>query len=135
MATDTYAPPDRQTVTGLVSGIVDDAQTLIRQQVAMIREEIRSDLRKTKEAVVSIAAGAVVAALAAGPLVFMFVALLHELAGWAWWSSALLVGAVLAVAGAGLIFAGIRRFQSFNPLPDQSVAALKENVQWIKHPT
>jgi len=135
MATDTYAPPDHQTVSGLVSGIVDDAQTLIRQQVAMIREEIRSDLRKTKEAVTAIAAGAVVAALAVGPLVFLFVALLHELAGWAWWSSALLVGGILAAAGGGLILAGVRRFRSFNPLPDQSVEALKENLQWIKHPT
>lgn len=134
MATDTYAPPDQQTVTGLVSGIISDAQTLIQQQVELLREEVRTDLRKTKEAVVSIAAGAAVAALAAGPLVFMFVALLHEQAGWSWWASAGTVGAVFAVAGGGLILAGVRRFRSFNPLPNQSLAALKENLQWIKNP-
>jgi len=134
MATDVYEDTDRQSLTGLVSGIISDAQTLVRQQVEMVREEIRSDLRKTKEAVTSIAAGAAVAALAAGPLVFMFVALLHELAGWAWWASALTVGAVFAAAGGGLVYAGIQRFRSFNPLPDQSVEALKENLQWIKNP-
>ena len=37
MATDTYAPPDERTVTSLVSGIVNDAQTLIQQQLALLR--------------------------------------------------------------------------------------------------
>ena len=134
MATDTYAPPDQQTVTSLVSGIISDAQKLIQQQVELLREEIRTDLRKTKEGVISLAAGAAVAALAAGPLVFMFVALLHELAGWSWWASAGTVGAVFAVAGGGLILAGVQRFRSFNLLPNQSLAALKENLQWIKNP-
>ena len=134
MATDTYAPPDERSVTSLVSGIVNDAQVLMQQQLALFREEIRTDLRKTKEAVTAIAAGVGVAALAVGPLVFMFVALLHELALWPWWASALTVGAVFAVIGGALIAVGVQRFRSFNPLPDQSVAALKENLQWIKHP-
>jgi len=134
MATDTYAPPDERTMTSLMSGIVNDAQTLMQQQLALFREEIRTDLRKTKEAVTSIAAGVGVAALAAGPLVFMFVALLHEQASWSWWASAGTVGAVLAVVGGALIAVGVQRFRTFNPLPDQSVEALKENLQWIKHP-
>ena len=134
MATDTYSPPDQQNLTSLVSGIIADAQTLIQQQVALVREEVRTDLRKTKEAVVSLAAGVGVAALAAVPLVFTVVYLLHELAGWQLWASFLTVGVVLAIVGGGLIFAGIQRFRSFNPLPEQSMAALKENLQWIKNP-
>src|SRR5947207_13723011 len=103
MATDTYAPPDERSVTSLVSGIVNDAQTLMQQQLALFREEIRTDLRKTKEAVTALAAGAGVAALAVGPLVFMYVALLHELALWSWCASDLTVAAVFAVIGGGLI--------------------------------
>lgn len=134
MATDTYAPPDESSVTSLVSGIVNDAQSLMQQQLALFREEIRTDLRKTKEAVTALAAGGTVAALAVGPFVFMLVALLHELALWPWWASALLVGVVFAIVGGALIAVGVQRFRSFNPLPDQSVEALKENLQWIKHP-
>jgi hypothetical protein len=134
MATDTYAPPDERSVTSLVSGIVNDAQTLMQQQLALFREEIRGDLRKTKEAVTALVAGVAVAALAVGPLVFLFVALLHELALWPWWASALTVGVVLAIVGGALIAMGVQRFRSFNPLPDQSVEALKENLQWIKNP-
>ena len=134
MATDTYVPPDERSVTSLVSGIVNDAQTLMQQQLALFREEVRADLRKTKEAVTALVAGVAVAALAVGPLVFLFVALLHELAFWPWWASALTVGVVLAIVGGALIAMGVQRFRSFNPLPDQSVEALKENLQWIKHP-
>ncbi|HTK73943.1 MAG TPA: phage holin family protein [Gemmataceae bacterium] len=134
MATDTYAPPDERSVTSLVSGIVNDAQTLMQQQLALFREEIHTDLRKTKEAVTALAAGGAVAALAVGPFVFMLIALLHELALWPWWASALLVGVVFAIVGGALIAVGVQRFRSFNPLPDQSVEALKENLQWIKHP-
>jgi hypothetical protein len=134
MATDTYAPPDERSVTSLVSGIVNDAQTLMQQQLALFREEIREDLRKTKEAVTAIAAGVTVAALAVGPLVFTLVALLRELALWPWWASALTVGVVFAIIGGALIAVGVQRFRSFNPLPDQSVEALKENLQWIKNP-
>jgi len=134
MATDTYAPPDERSVTSLVSGIVNDAQTLMQQQLALFREEIREDLRKTKEAATAIAAGVAVAGLALGPLVFMLVALLHELALWSWWASAATVGVVFAIIGGALIAVGVQRFRSFNPLPDQSVEALKENLQWIKNP-
>jgi hypothetical protein len=134
MATDTYAPPDERTVTSLLSGIVNDAQSLMQQQLALFREEIRTDLRKTKEAMTAIAAGVAVAALAVGPLVFMLVAVLHELALWSWWASAGTVGGALAVIGGALIAVGVQRFRSFNPLPDQSVEALKENLQWIKNP-
>lgn len=134
MATDTYSPPDERSVTSLVTGIVNDAQTLMQQQLALFREEIRTDLRKTKEAVTALVAGVAVAALAVGPLVFLFVALLHELALWPWWASALTVGVVLAIAGGAMIAVGVQRFRSFNPLPDQSVEALKENLQWIKNP-
>jgi len=33
--------------------------------------------------------------------------------------------------GAALILAGKKKFSSFNPLPDQTVETMKENVQWI----
>ena len=51
------APPDHlmrdaeplETVSELVSGIFDDAQTLIAQQVHMLSVEFREDIQRTKE--------------------------------------------------------------------------------------
>ena len=45
-------------VTTLVSGIVEDAQTLFRQQVGSIRTEIHEDFRKAKDAVLLLVVGA-----------------------------------------------------------------------------
>ena len=122
-------------VTSLVSGIVHDAQELIKQQSALIRTELREDFRKTKEASLLLACGALAALPAALLLCFGLVYLLHwsvpavEL--WAWF---LIVGGVIGIASAALIYSGVKRFQSFNPLPDESIAALRENLRWRMNP-
>jgi hypothetical protein len=134
MATETVSPPDGQTVTGLVSGIVADAQELIKQQVALVRAEIKADFQRTVRALIMLAAGA----LAAIPAIFlvcnMFVFMLHELAGLPVWASYGIVGGLFIVLSAAFIGVGIQRFRSFNPLPEQSVEAFKENVRWMTNP-
>jgi ligand-binding sensor domain-containing protein len=42
-----------------------------------------------------------------------------------------LVGACLAILSASLVYAGKKKFDSFNPLPAESAQALKENVQCL----
>jgi hypothetical protein len=134
MATETVGPPEGQTVTGLVSGIINDAQELIKQQVALLRAELKADFRRTVRAAILLAVGG----LSAVPAVFlvcnMFVFMLHELAGLRVWASYGIVGGVFLVLSAALIGVGIQRFRSFNPLPDQSVEAFKENVRWMTNP-
>ena len=137
MADTTYSPPDpaaAPSVTGLVSGILADAQELLKQQIALAKAEIRSDLQKTKQAVLSLALGAGVLAFGAVFLAGMLVAVLHEAAGLSWWASFGIVGGVFALTGGGLLYAGIQRLKSFNPLPDQTVEAFKENLRWMTNP-
>jgi hypothetical protein len=121
-------------MTGLVSGIVADAQELVKQQVALVRAELKADFRRTVRAATLLAAGTVAALPAVVLISFMFVYLLHEPAGLPLWASFLIVGGVFAMLSAGLIGVGIQRFRSFNPLPDQSVEAFKENVRWMTTP-
>src|SRR5262249_22828206 len=137
MANDLPSPPEQgPSVTSLVSGIIDDVQELIKQQAALIRSEIRDDFRKTKEAVAAIAVGAGVAVLGVILLSLMAVYLLH----WAFdpnlplWGCFGIVGGGLGALGGALIYAGKKKFDSFNPLPDQSFQALKENLQWQTNP-
>jgi len=123
--------PSDQSVTALVTGIVNDAQELIRQQFALLRAEVREDFRKTREAALVMAAGGAVALLGALLLVLalpLFLAwAVPAVPLWAWFA---IVGAVLAAAGGGLVYGGVRKLESFNPLPDQTVQALRENVRW-----
>jgi hypothetical protein len=122
-------------VTSLVSGIVRDAQELIKQQAALVRTEIREDFRKTKKAALLLVCGALAALPAALLLCFALVYLLHwsapALELWAWF---LIVGGAIGVASSALIYSGVKRFQSFSPLPDESVAALRENLRWRTNP-
>jgi hypothetical protein len=134
MANDLHAPPETN-ITSLVTGIINDAQELFKQQLALVRSEIRSDLQRTREAVQAIAIGAGIAVIAVILLSFMLVYLL----GWAvealpLWACFAIVGGVFAVISAVLIFAGVRKFRSFNPLPDQSLDALRENLRWTTNP-
>jgi hypothetical protein len=110
---------------------VGDAQELIKQQAALVRAEVREELQKTKEAAILFGGGAVVALPALILISFGLVFLLEWAAPaitlWGWF---LIVGTIAAVASGGMIYAGVKKLQSVNPVPDQSIAALRENFQW-----
>jgi hypothetical protein len=68
-------------------------------------------------------------------LYFMLVYLLNSLAPdtlplWGRFGN---VGGCVVLIGGIVAYAAVARFKTFNPLPDESVQALKENVQWIKN--
>jgi len=138
MSTPVHAPPEPGLST-LVKGIVDDIGDLIKQQFQFAKTEIKTDLRKTRDAVLALAIGAGVAALGGLFFCFMLVYLLHWLASppsadpaslplWACYG---IVSLLFLGGGFALILVGKKKFDSFNPLPVQTVESLKENVQWI----
>lgn len=122
-------------VTGLVTGIINDAQELLKQQLALFKQEVKDDVRKTKEAALSLSIG--IAVLLVGGLLWCW--MLVYLLNWAipslpLWSCYGIVGLAFVTCGGAFLYMGKKRFESFNPLPDQSVKALKENVRWIMNP-
>ena len=124
------------TATQLVKGIVADAQQLIQQQFAMFRQEVRDDLRKSKEAALALGVGAGIT-LAGGVLLLLMVPLLLHWAvpGLPLWACCGIVGGALAVLGGTLVHASAKKFDSFHPLSDQSVEAMKGNLQWTTNRT
>lgn len=139
MATNLETSSD-PSATSLLAGIFKDVQELFKQQLALFQAEIKDDLKKTKDAALSLAVGAGIALVGGFMLCFMMVHLMH----WAipaaggpqvpLWVCFATVGGVFTVLGGALVYAGKKKFDSFNPLPDQSVEAMKENVQWIMNP-
>lgn len=133
MATD--VTDQNTTVTGLVSGIIDDTQRLFKQQAELLKADIKKDIKEAKEAGVSmIAAGAL---LGSGGLLLLF-ALVHLLS-WAiedlpLWGSFGIVGGVLALAGGIAFYRGREKLDNLNPLPENSAQALQENLQWKTNP-
>jgi hypothetical protein len=122
-------------MTSLVSGIINDVRELIKQEVAMLRHEIKEDFRKTKEATLAMGVGITVAALGGFLLCFLLVYLLYwAIPGLALWGAFGIVGGFFIIVGGVLTYLGKKKFDSFNPLPDESAQALKENVEWITKP-
>jgi hypothetical protein len=139
MAHEVQTPPDEASMTGLMRGIINDIGDLIRQEIKFARSEIKSDMRKTREAATVLALGAGTALLGLILLALMLVHLLHwlslpagtDLGAIPLWGCYGIVSAVFLVAGAALSYMGYSKFQSFNPMPDETAQSVKENVQWI----
>lgn len=118
-------------LTPLVAGIVEDAQTLISQQLSLFQSEIKEDLDRTKAAAIPLAAGAAVCLLAGFFLLMMVVRLMMkewpQLPEYAAYG---IVGGVLATIGAALLIFGFVLIDKVNLLSSKAVKALKENLQW-----
>jgi uncharacterized membrane protein YqjE len=131
MATDVH-PGTQPSVSSLVTGIVNDTQALVKQHLELFRTEVKEDVRKTKQAAIPLIIGVVVMGVGGLLLCFTLVHLLYALTYpnlLLWHCYAIVTGAFLVV-GAILVFVGKKQFDSFNPLPDQT---LKE-MQWTIKP-
>jgi len=132
MSTDLQSPPEPN-VTTLVTGILSDAEELFRQQAALFRQEIKEDVRKTKEAAIPLAIGLWLALLGS-ILLSVTLALGLAAAGLPPWAGFAIVGVAVSLAGVGLFSAGQKKFASFNPLPEKSAEALEENLECLIKP-
>lgn len=121
-------------VTRLVSGIISDGQELMKQQFALLRAELKEDVRKAREASMMLAFGFTVLFVGCIVLALMLVYLLS----WAipslpLWTCFGIVGCLFTLTGAGLCLGGFKRLKSAASL-DQSVQEFKETTQWIANP-
>ncbi len=117
-------------VTGLVSGIISDAQTLLRQQAEMLKAEVREDFQRSKRAAEFGAAGIVLTTVGALGLITALAYLLHEQYQFKMWASWGIVGGLFAVVGTACAVFSYNLLERFNPLPDKTFNALKENITW-----
>src|SRR4051812_23999604 len=88
------------TMTSLVTGIVNDAQELIKQQFAMFKAEVRDDVRRAKDGALSLGIGAGAALLGAFLISFALAHLLQWATAWPGWACEGLVGLVFIAVGA-----------------------------------
>jgi uncharacterized membrane protein YqjE len=126
--------PPASSMTSLVGGIINDAQDLITQQLALFRTEIRAELRKAQEAAIMLAIG--IGVLLIGVLILEL--MLPLLLNWLWpavplWACFAIVGGIHSVAGVILLVVAIKQFRAVHAVPEQSVEALRENLQWTTH--
>ncbi len=114
----------------LVSDVTQDLSTLMRQELALAKAEVKVEAVKAAKG-----AGMLGAAGFAGYMVLLFASIA------AWWGlaavmasgwAALIVTAIWAVIGAVLFAVGRRRMQEVNPTPERTKETVKEIPDALK---
>jgi len=122
-------------VASLLKGVIDDVQNLTKQQFELLKQELKEDSTKTVGAAMPMVVGAVVSLigvlLLGHALALGLNTLFPQLNGW---GAYLIVGGLITGLGVALVFSGLAKFRTFNPLPDRSLEALKENVECLTNP-
>jgi hypothetical protein len=122
----------KEPVTHLVSGILDDAQELARQQLALLRLEVQERLSAAKSATMLMACGALLLIMGAMLLCFMLVYVLAtSFPALPLWACFGVVGASIAIIGGIVAWLGTRSMKNARTPLVESKRAIKENVEWI----
>lgn len=123
-----FTPP--ATVTGQLKYLLSDARLLVRQEMDLARSEMNEKASHLKRGAGFLAA--------AGGLVFAGVLGLCAAAMWLlaiWmplWLSALIVSAIVLIAGGLLFTAGKKDVEPKNLTPDRTVESLKMDQRLVK---
>jgi hypothetical protein len=112
--------------------ILRSLQEIVRSEVRLAKVEIRDDARQAASSLVWIAAGTI-GALSAWAFLLWTVAFALS-TRMPMWAATLVVAIVMAGAAGVMLVAGIRRAKRINPMPERTIASIKENVEWMRHP-
>ncbi|WP_033821868.1 phage holin family protein [Kitasatospora sp. MBT63] len=127
------APADPgQSLGDLISHITTDVGQLVRNEIELAKAEIKQEAVKAGKASGMLAgagyAGHLVLLLGSLTLVFA----LGNVMNIAW--AALLVTVLWAATGAVLYTAGRKRLKEVHLTPEQTLATVKEDAAWARHP-
>ena len=114
----------------LVSDVTSDLSTLMRQELALARAELKQEASKTAKG-----AGAMGGAGFAGYMTVLFLSIalwwaLSHLVGHSW--SALIVAVIWGIVAAVLAALGRRKLREVNPTPERTVDTLKNVPDALK---
>jgi hypothetical protein len=120
--------PRNESIIGLARQAVSGAIGLARLEMQHGRQEVQQRIGTNARAMMFFAIAAVFGLLALIALVCTLVlALAILLPGWL---AALIWLIVFAIIGAVLVFQGRRRLR--NPVPQETIASVKEDIAWAK---
>ena len=119
-----------ESIGSLVGRLSSDVSTLMRQELALAKAELREEATKAAKG-----AGMLGGAGLAGYFVALFLSLtLMWALGGALdlWLAALIVAVLWAIVAAVLFVMGRKQMKQVNPKPEQTVETLKEDKEWVK---
>jgi hypothetical protein len=124
------APTDQRSLPQLLSELTTELTTLIRKEAELAKAETKEELSKFGRAASMLSATGVAAFMALLLLSFAAAWGLAEIMapGWAF----LIIAVIYGIAAVILGMQGRKKLQDVNPVPEQTVETLKEDVEWAK---
>jgi hypothetical protein len=121
---------DDRSLGELFSELSRQTSTLIRQEVALAKAELKQKGSEAGKDIGMMAAGGALAY--AGLLALIATAIIALANVIDWWLSALIVGIVVVGVGGMLIQRGMSALKQSGIAPQQTIETLKEDKEWAK---
>ena len=121
---------DDRSLGELFSELSRQTSTLIRQEVALAKVEMKQKGAEAGKDIGMMAAGGALAY--AGLLALIATAIIVLANVMEWWLAALIVGLVVVGVGGMLIQRGMSALKQSGMAPEQTIATLKEDTEWAK---
>jgi hypothetical protein len=118
-------------IVDLLKQAIRDAQDLVRGEVALVKAELRQEVRRLGSAVAMLAVAAVVGLIALIFLLTTAALALADALDWAPWIGYAVVTGVMLVVTIVLALIGRNRLATSQPLP-KTMETMKENSEWIR---
>jgi uncharacterized membrane protein YqjE len=126
------ATSDRS-ISEILQDVLRNLQSIVRSEVRLAKTEVGEELTKVKPAIVLLGMGAVCGLFG---VLFLLLTTMYAIAlALPLWASALVVAVVLIIITAITLKAGQKRMERVQPLPDKTIASMKENAEWARQQT
>ena len=119
-----------RSMADLTKKLSHDLSELVRKELELAKAELAAKARRAAVGIALLGAGAILLLVAVGALTAAAILALDLVL--ASWLSALVVGAAGCVLGAMLLLGGIKAARRATPVPTETVAAVKEDVVWLR---
>ena len=120
-------------LSDVLEDILKNVQELIRSEFKLAKTEVAQDTKAAAFSAVWLVAGAVCALTAWTFSLWTAAIALAQVVPL--WLATLLVAAAMAAAAAVLVMVGRQKVRHLPPVPDRTLASVKENLQWIRPST
>ena len=117
----------------LIGDLANNSAALVRDEIQLVKQEMREKLESFRAGVVTVAIGGVVLLIATFVLVAAAVIGLGYLIGHGW--AALIIGGVLALVGGITAMVGLGQLKRTSLKPEQTIETLQEDKEWLKELT
>ena len=122
-----------RSVSDVLQDILRNVQDILRSEVRLAKAEIRQEATQAASSALWVSAGVV--GVVSAWMFLLWTAAYALAAILPMWAATLVIAVAMACAGSALVVVGIRRFTRITPVPERTVESLKENLEWMKHPT